>query len=786
MVHDRVTSSNPQTMCVDSGGPVSCIAQNKDGTQVVVGGRNVFKVYAVDDDSFEEKHNLRVGKHLNLNYVASDIAWNHTEDHILATGATNGAVVIWDLNRISRNKQEHVFQEHKRTVNRVCFHETEHRLLLSASQDGSMKLFDYRKKDVSLCFSMGSTSVRDVQFSPCNLNYFGFASADESGNLMIWDMRKADRCDRQFPAHSGPVFSVNWHLEDKNWVATAGRDKTVKVWDISKQKCLYTIYSIASVARIKWRPQRKYHIASCSLLVDCSINIWDIRRPYVPFAIFDNHKDVTTSIMFKNKDPHVMLSGSKDCFLYQHVFRDAKRPGEELIPSGLDLSVYGVIGHAGSDKQGKLDTSTDGSGIMSGLLTTGSKRATERNEHFVDVSSYVEISPENEQIFEGISWMVEAAQRYKLTGPADEELCRHNAQVARDLGKGPVAQAWLLLLTLFSTHLVDSLTYDPHRTASTLSLFTDMLDPDKGKQSKEGKPDTDSEDKYAEATSGNSDDEIDEGKETYNSKLTNIAQGQVNPDWEIFFGDGEAGPYEVPAMDGFSDSKQEWVLPSEAFHPRHEIHDRETPLESLPGSTSQLGTSHVESEITNRMVANGTVDKTTNELLATDPQYLVVPDWHHISLITDMLKNFAQDGDVQTPVCMLIVMKDKIQEFIEPEVKEDWFLSYIDFLGRFKLWTIANHVIKLSKVHNISIMNQQSTTIHVNCNTCNRPLTRSGWLCDRCKAIRNQCCICHLPVKGVFLWCQGCSHGGHVQHVKDWFSRNVECPTGCGHVCEYT
>lgn len=69
----------------------------------------------------------------------------------------------------------------------------------------------------------------------------------------------------------------------------------IQIWDIAKGKCTHTIYSIASLARIRWRPQRKYHIASCSLLVDCSINIWDIRRPYVPFASFDHHKDVTTS-----------------------------------------------------------------------------------------------------------------------------------------------------------------------------------------------------------------------------------------------------------------------------------------------------------------------------------------------------------------------------------------------------------------------------------------------------------------------------------------------------------
>lgn len=42
-------------------------------------------------------------------------------------------------------------------------------------------------------------------------------------------MRRPDRCEKQFPAHSGPVFSVNWHPEDKNWFATAGRDKMIKV-----------------------------------------------------------------------------------------------------------------------------------------------------------------------------------------------------------------------------------------------------------------------------------------------------------------------------------------------------------------------------------------------------------------------------------------------------------------------------------------------------------------------------------------------------------------------------
>ena len=70
-----------------------------------------------------------------------------------------------------------------------------------------------------------------------------------------------------------------------------------QVWDLQKCRMMHCVQTIASVARIRWRPQRKYHIASCSLLVDSSINIWDIRRPYIPFASFEEHKDVAKGIL---------------------------------------------------------------------------------------------------------------------------------------------------------------------------------------------------------------------------------------------------------------------------------------------------------------------------------------------------------------------------------------------------------------------------------------------------------------------------------------------------------
>lgn len=68
--------------------------------------RAVFKIYDINDENqvFIENANLRVGKNINLNFSCNDVAWNPLDENILATGATNGAVVTWNVQKTSRSK----------------------------------------------------------------------------------------------------------------------------------------------------------------------------------------------------------------------------------------------------------------------------------------------------------------------------------------------------------------------------------------------------------------------------------------------------------------------------------------------------------------------------------------------------------------------------------------------------------------------------------------------------------------------------------------------------------
>ncbi|XP_013145455.1 PREDICTED: WD repeat-containing protein 24 [Papilio polytes] len=276
------------TICVSQEGPANALALNKDCTQVVIAGRNVFKVFSIGEDEFSEVCNLRVGKNLNLNFSSIDVAWSTIEENTLATAATNGAVVVWNLGRSGRSKQEHVFSDHKRTVNKVSFHLTEPSLLISGSQDGMMKCFDLRMKEVARTFISNTESIRDVQFSPHQAHTF--AAVSENGTVQVWDSRRSERCLQQFTAHSGPVFACDWH-PDVPWLATASRDKTIKVWDMhGKPNLEYTIYTIASVGHVKWRPQKKYQVASCALVLDCAVHVWDVRRPHHMRSWMQQHR----------------------------------------------------------------------------------------------------------------------------------------------------------------------------------------------------------------------------------------------------------------------------------------------------------------------------------------------------------------------------------------------------------------------------------------------------------------------------------------------------------------
>jgi WD40 repeat protein len=166
-------------------------------------------------------------------------------------------------------------------------------------------------------------------------------------------------------AHQGLVFTVDWHPEDRNMIASGGRDRMIKVWDLTNiSKPYATIQTIASVARIQWRPSFRNHIASSASLMDFNVHIWsvslwvgaialdskshysvsrDIKRPYFPWASFRGHKDVATGIQWYQNSGEMLLSCGKDSLLLKQSVADAYRPIQEMCATSVSWTASGNV-----------------------------------------------------------------------------------------------------------------------------------------------------------------------------------------------------------------------------------------------------------------------------------------------------------------------------------------------------------------------------------------------------------------------------------------------------------
>ena len=58
-------------------------------------------------------------------------------------------------------------------------------------------------------------------------------------------------------------------------------------------------------------------------------------------------------------------------------------------------------------------------------------------------------------------------------------------------------------------------------------------------------------------------------------------------------------------------------------------------------------------------------------------------------------------------------------------------------------------------------------------------------VCPNCQCYAFHCTICANSVRGLFTSCFTCGHGGHFEHMIDWFADNTVCPSGCGCTCVF-
>lgn len=183
-------------------------------------------------------------------------------------------------------------------------------------------------------------------------------------------------------------------------------------------------------------------------------------------------------------------------------------------------------------------------------------------------------------------------------------------------------------------------------------------------------------------------------------------------------------------------------------------------------------------------------------------------------------------GDVQS--CSLIAIRALSPKLLQENQVQVWIDSYRGLLDAWKMWNQRAH---FNIAMRLSTNDKPPQQVYISCNFCGKsisafmqglsrargPFARLGGTsnklkmssCPSCRKPLPRCAICLMHMGTVsgfqtstgisnrsdddskltefenwFTWCQTCRHGGHTDHINDWFGQHTECPvTSCNCRC---
>ncbi|RDW82727.1 hypothetical protein BP6252_03839 [Coleophoma cylindrospora] len=336
----QLRPSASQNTVYSAGSPITCLDRSPDGSHAVFAGPKVFKTLKIDGSTISEDIDLRAlitdyAANHDISAATSDrltiksVAWSHgSEDSKILTACANGRVTLYDLNKLGEGLEVARIHEHTRQVHKLAINPFRAHVLLSASQDGTVKSFDIRNRIQGRSglvlktwqnFKCNADAVRDVKWSP--IDGMEFACSTDAGVIQKWDLRKGTAPVLKIPAHTKACFSIAWHPDGEHLIS-GGLDQKCYVWDFSKkgernQKYKYSFDTPAPVSTVSWRPACwsataqgrraaqvtvSYDDTNSNKMPNPSVHIWDLARPGIPFKEIDQWDTAPTGLLWSTRD----------------------------------------------------------------------------------------------------------------------------------------------------------------------------------------------------------------------------------------------------------------------------------------------------------------------------------------------------------------------------------------------------------------------------------------------------------------------------------------------------
>lgn len=183
---------------------------------------------------------------------------------------------------LPRAPARHTLQSHRQPVTCLAFHPL-FSSLASGSEDCTIKIWDYELGELERTLKSHTKAVLDVDFGGPRGNTL-LASCSSDLTIKLWDPSDEYKNIRTLPGHDHSVSSVRFIPSGAagaplsgNLLASASRDKTIRIWDVTTGYCLRTLRGHSEWVRsLSASPDGRTLLSTSS---DQSARLWDLTLP---------------------------------------------------------------------------------------------------------------------------------------------------------------------------------------------------------------------------------------------------------------------------------------------------------------------------------------------------------------------------------------------------------------------------------------------------------------------------------------------------------------------------
>ncbi|XP_061822539.2 protein transport protein Sec31A isoform X1 [Nerophis lumbriciformis] len=204
--------------------------------------------------------------------------FNPFQSNLLASGANDSEIYIWDLNNFSSPMTPGAKAQPAEDVSVVSWNRQVQHILASANPSGKAVVWDLRKNEPIIKISDHSNKMHcsGMMWHPEVATQLVLASEDDRlPVIQMWDLRFATSPLKVLENHTRGILSISWSQADSELLLSSAKDNRILCWNPNTAEVIYELPTTNQWCfDVQWCPRNPALLSAASF--DGKITVYSV------------------------------------------------------------------------------------------------------------------------------------------------------------------------------------------------------------------------------------------------------------------------------------------------------------------------------------------------------------------------------------------------------------------------------------------------------------------------------------------------------------------------------